>query len=83
MNKLFNYVGLSYFEKEEITLMLLVVLQRGLVEFICSVFVCSWTGIIKYHGPRPSPRPKQVDDQLPSFLLKVFENPSIVGPVLI
>lgn len=34
--------------------------ERGLVEFICSVFVCSWTGIIKYHGPRPSPRPKQV-----------------------
>ncbi|MCO5586241.1 hypothetical protein L7F22_040180 [Adiantum nelumboides] len=33
---------------------------RGLVEFICSVFVASWTGVVKYHGPRPSRRPKQV-----------------------
>lgn len=50
-----------FFMRERNVLMLLVILQRGLVEFICSVFVCSWTGIIKYHGPRPSPRPKQVD----------------------
>ncbi|KAL2649867.1 hypothetical protein R1flu_017995 [Riccia fluitans] len=35
-------------------------LERGLVEFICSVFVASWTGVIKYHGPRPSRRAKQV-----------------------
>eukprot|EP00250_Pteridium_aquilinum_P011553 c20148_g1_i1 orf=7-909(-) len=35
-------------------------LERGLVEFICSVFVASWTGVVKYHGPRPSRRPKQV-----------------------
>ncbi|ERN04939.1 glycerol-3-phosphate acyltransferase 3 [Amborella trichopoda] len=35
-------------------------LERYLVEFICSVFVASWTGVVKYHGPRPSMRPKQV-----------------------
>lgn len=35
-------------------------LQRGLMELICSVFVASWTGVVKYHGPRPSMRPKQV-----------------------
>lgn len=40
--------------------------QRGLVEFICSVFVCSWTGVIRYHGPRPSTRPKQVEQYLRS-----------------
>ncbi|KAL0334514.1 UNVERIFIED_CONTAM: Glycerol-3-phosphate acyltransferase 9 [Sesamum radiatum] len=35
-------------------------LERGLVELICSFFVASWTGVVKYHGPRPSMRPKQV-----------------------
>ncbi|KAK4477267.1 hypothetical protein RD792_016481 [Penstemon davidsonii] len=35
-------------------------LQRGLVEVLCSFFVASWTGVVKYHGPRPSMRPKQV-----------------------
>lgn len=35
-------------------------MERGLVEFMCSVFVASWTGVVKYHGPRPSRRPKQV-----------------------
>ncbi|GER55220.1 glycerol-3-phosphate acyltransferase [Striga asiatica] len=34
--------------------------ERGLVELICSFFVASWTGVVKYHGPRPSIRPKQV-----------------------
>jgi 1-acyl-sn-glycerol-3-phosphate acyltransferase len=34
--------------------------ERGLVEFICSVFVASWTGVVKYHGPKPSRRAKQV-----------------------
>lgn len=34
--------------------------QRGLVEFMCSVFVASWHGVVKYHGPKPSRRPKQV-----------------------
>ncbi|MBA0712151.1 hypothetical protein Golax_011270, partial [Gossypium laxum] len=33
---------------------------RALVELICSFFVASWTGVINYHGPRPSMRPKQV-----------------------
>lgn len=35
-------------------------LQRKLVEMMCSVFVASWTGVVKYHGPRPSMRPQQV-----------------------
>ncbi|KAL0356516.1 UNVERIFIED_CONTAM: Glycerol-3-phosphate acyltransferase 9 [Sesamum calycinum] len=35
-------------------------IERGLVELICSFFVASWTGVVKYHGPRPSMRPKQV-----------------------
>ena len=36
------------------------VLQRSLVELICCFFVASWTGVIKYHGPQPVMRPKQV-----------------------
>jgi glycerol-3-phosphate O-acyltransferase 3/4 len=35
-------------------------IERKLVEMICSVFVASWTGVVKYHGPRPSMRPHQV-----------------------
>eukprot|EP00245_Coleochaete_scutata_P012610 TRINITY_DN4912_c0_g1_i1.p1 TRINITY_DN4912_c0_g1~~TRINITY_DN4912_c0_g1_i1.p1 ORF type:complete len:467 (+),score=85.52 TRINITY_DN4912_c0_g1_i1:239-1639(+) len=35
-------------------------LERALVEFMCSIFVASWTGVVKYHGPRPSRRPNQV-----------------------
>ncbi|KAG8042969.1 hypothetical protein GUJ93_ZPchr2171g28984, partial [Zizania palustris] len=35
-------------------------IERWLVEMMCSVFVASWTGVIKYHGPRPSTRPRQV-----------------------
>ncbi|CAI5928315.1 unnamed protein product [Closterium sp. NIES-65] len=35
-------------------------LERGLVEFMCGVFVASWTGVIKYHGPRPVRRANQV-----------------------
>eukprot|EP00898_Chlorokybus_atmophyticus_P000339 jgi/Chlat1/1305/Chrsp118S01717 len=35
-------------------------LERRLVELMCGVFVASWTGVIRYHGPRPSPRPNQV-----------------------
>ncbi|BBM97108.1 glycerol-3-phosphate O-acyltransferase 3/4 [Marchantia polymorpha subsp. ruderalis] len=35
-------------------------IERGLVEFICSVFVASWTGVVRYHGPRPSRRAKQI-----------------------
>ncbi|XP_077253987.1 glycerol-3-phosphate acyltransferase 9-like [Tasmannia lanceolata] len=35
-------------------------IERKLVELMCSVFVASWTGVVKYHGPRPCMRPKQV-----------------------
>eukprot|EP00249_Psilotum_nudum_P021534 c28146_g1_i1 orf=516-1382(-) len=35
-------------------------LERGLVEFMCSVFVASWTAVVRYHGPRPSRRSRQV-----------------------
>ncbi|TVU38614.1 hypothetical protein EJB05_11998 [Eragrostis curvula] len=35
------------------------IVDRKLVEMMCSVFVASWTGVIKYHGPRPSTRPRQ------------------------
>ncbi|PKA60207.1 Lysophospholipid acyltransferase LPEAT1 [Apostasia shenzhenica] len=34
--------------------------ERKLVEMMCGVFVASWTGVVKYHGPRPSMRPQQV-----------------------
>jgi hypothetical protein len=39
-------------------------IERKLVEMMCSVFVASWTGVIKYHGPRPSTRPHQVTNFL-------------------
>ncbi|XP_073115519.1 glycerol-3-phosphate acyltransferase 9 [Elaeis guineensis] len=35
-------------------------IERKLVEMMCSIFVASWTGVVKYHGPRPSMRPQQV-----------------------
>ncbi|GBG61079.1 hypothetical protein CBR_g18671 [Chara braunii] len=35
-------------------------LETWLVGFMCGVFVASWTGVVKYHGPRPSRRPNQV-----------------------
>ncbi|KAJ0983279.1 hypothetical protein J5N97_011534 [Dioscorea zingiberensis] len=35
-------------------------IERKLVEMMCSVFVASWTGVVRYHGPRPSMRPQQV-----------------------
>ncbi|KAK4757162.1 hypothetical protein SAY87_007289 [Trapa incisa] len=35
-------------------------LERLLVELICCFFVASWSGVVNYHGPRPSIRPKQV-----------------------
>ncbi|KAF3600592.1 hypothetical protein F2Q69_00032833 [Brassica cretica] len=35
-------------------------IERVLVEMICSFFVASWTGVVRYHGPQPSIRPKQV-----------------------
>mmetsp|Transcript_20669 Transcript_20669/g.39275 ORF Transcript_20669/g.39275 Transcript_20669/m.39275 type:complete len:499 (+) Transcript_20669:149-1645(+) len=35
-------------------------LERSLTEFICSAFVASWTGVVKYHGPRPTPGANKV-----------------------
>lgn len=35
-------------------------IERFLVECMCGVFVATWTGVIKYHGPRPSRRSNQV-----------------------
>nr|ALK24260.1 glycerol-3-phosphate acyltransferase [Lobosphaera incisa]UUT39807.1 glycerol-3-phosphate acyltransferase [Lobosphaera incisa] len=35
-------------------------LERGLVKFQCQIFVASWTGVVRYHGPRPLPRPNHV-----------------------
>ena len=34
--------------------------QRQLAVFLCSVFVASWTGVIRYHGPLPSARRNQI-----------------------
>jgi glycerol-3-phosphate O-acyltransferase 3/4 len=34
--------------------------QRGLVKFMCQIFVASWTAVVRYHGPRPAPRPGHV-----------------------
>ena len=34
--------------------------ERSLIQFLASSFVFSWTGVVRYHGPRPSVRPNQV-----------------------
>ncbi|CAK0772707.1 hypothetical protein CVIRNUC_003991 [Coccomyxa viridis] len=34
--------------------------ERALAQFQCQVFVASWTGVIRYHGPRPVNRPNHV-----------------------
>ena len=34
--------------------------ERTLVMFQCRMFVASWTGVVKYHGPRPVNRPNNV-----------------------
>lgn len=34
--------------------------ERWLVQFLCRMFVVSWTGVIKYHGPRPVPQAGRV-----------------------
>jgi hypothetical protein len=34
--------------------------ERALVQFMCQLFVASWTGVIRYHGPRPVNRPNHV-----------------------
>ncbi|EFJ07412.1 hypothetical protein SELMODRAFT_133604 [Selaginella moellendorffii] len=68
-------------------------IERGLVEFICSVFVASWTGVVKYHGPRPSRRPRQqvfvanhtsmidfiILEQMTAFAVIMQKHPGWVG----
>ena len=34
--------------------------ERILVQFQCQAFVASWTGVVRYHGPRPVARPNHV-----------------------
>lgn len=34
--------------------------ERSLVQFQCRMFVASWTGVVRYHGPRPVNRPNNV-----------------------
>ena len=34
--------------------------ERVLVQLQCQVFVASWTGVVRYHGPRPVNRPNHV-----------------------
>lgn len=34
--------------------------QRALVRFLCSVFVFSWTGVVRYRGVVPARRPNQI-----------------------
>ncbi|GMH32616.1 hypothetical protein BSKO_00450 [Bryopsis sp. KO-2023] len=35
-------------------------IERGLVKFQCSMFVASWTGVVKFHGPRPVKKANRV-----------------------
>ncbi|CAG9466666.1 unnamed protein product [Pedinophyceae sp. YPF-701] len=35
-------------------------LQSGLIRFQCNVFIASWTGVVRYHGPAPVNRPGHV-----------------------
>ncbi|XP_065879358.1 glycerol-3-phosphate acyltransferase 9-like isoform X3 [Euphorbia lathyris] len=66
--------------------------HRCLVELICSFFVASWIGVVKYHGPRPSIRPKQVFvanhtsmvdfiilEQMTAFVVIMQKHPGWVG----
>lgn len=39
---------------------LTVKLQLWILKFYCSVFIASWSGVIKYHGARPTKRTNQV-----------------------
>ncbi|KAL5721065.1 glycerol-3-phosphate 1-O-acyltransferase [Ranunculus cassubicifolius] len=67
-------------------------LERFLVELICRFFVASWTGVVRYHGPRPSIRPKQVFvanhtsmidfiilEQMTAFAVVMQKHPGWVG----
>lgn len=35
-------------------------LEQRLIRFQCGMFVASWTGVIKFHGPRPVPGPGRI-----------------------
>eukprot|EP00897_Mesotaenium_endlicherianum_P007428 jgi/Mesen1/6713/ME000344S05996 len=69
-------------------------LERQLVTFMCSVFVASWTGVVRYHGPKPSRRTNQVFvanhtsmidfiilEQLTAFAVIMQKHPGWVGLV--
>eukprot|EP01114_Cavostelium_apophysatum_P015852 TRINITY_DN4404_c0_g1_i1.p1 TRINITY_DN4404_c0_g1~~TRINITY_DN4404_c0_g1_i1.p1 ORF type:complete len:579 (+),score=100.79 TRINITY_DN4404_c0_g1_i1:116-1852(+) len=34
--------------------------QQKLILYYCAVFIASWSGVIRYHGPRPQRRPNQI-----------------------
>ena len=34
--------------------------ERSCVQFLSQTFVASWTAVVRYHGPRPVPRPGRV-----------------------
>ena len=34
--------------------------ERGAVHFLAQVFIVSWTGVVRYHGPRPVPQAGRV-----------------------
>jgi len=34
--------------------------ERKIIRYMCSVFVFSWTGVIKYHGAIPARKPNQI-----------------------
>ncbi|KAK4535279.1 hypothetical protein CDCA_CDCA04G1304 [Cyanidium caldarium] len=36
------------------------VLQKQLIVFLASTFVASWSGLVRYHGKRPTRRPNQI-----------------------
>jgi len=35
-------------------------IQLSLMQFYCSCFVAAWSGVIRYHGPRPEKRSNQI-----------------------
>ena len=53
-------LGFSQYSRVDVFLIFSPFLQRTLVEMMCSFFVASCTGVVKYRGPRPSMSPKQV-----------------------
>ncbi|KAG2445308.1 hypothetical protein HYH02_008774 [Chlamydomonas schloesseri] len=35
-------------------------IQRKLVQWMCSAWVAAWHGVIRYHGPKPTPGPNRI-----------------------